>query len=118
MVASHPADYHGSAFERVGRALRILRHMTPPHDAEDCPIVNWGVVLTNAVGVVIGLALTASVSGVVYLVWRVPAQEDAILRGQAQAQETMRILGNEIERLEKNDRTQDERLVRIESGRR
>jgi hypothetical protein len=117
MVAAHPAPGHSVA-HRITRALTVIRHMTPP-PATDPPLrVNWGVVLTNAVGVVIGLAMTASVSGVVYLVWRLPSQQEAILRKLEQSEILMRDLASEVDRLEKNDRRQDERLLRIEERRR
>lgn len=117
MVAAHQAPGQTVA-HRINRALTVIRHMTPPAATDDRLRVNWGVVLTNAVGVVIGLSLTACVSGIVFLVYRLPSQQDEILRNQQSARQFMRQLADEVKVLEQNDRVQDERLGRIESGRR
>lgn len=116
MVAAHHATGRTAA-RSINRGLTVVRHMTPPPAADRPQLLNWGVMLTNAVGVVIGLALTASVGGVVFLVYRLPAQQDQILHRLEESKSLIRDLASEVERLEKNDRVQDDRILRIEEGR-
>lgn len=91
-----------SPAEQILRTLHLLRHMTPvSHQNENETLrVNWAVIVTNAIGAVVGIALTASVTGVIYLVWTVPVQQQKILENQAE----MKV---KIEKIEENDRRQD-----------
>lgn len=96
--------------EQVFRTLHLLRHMTPvSQQNEGEPLhVNWGVILTNAVGAVVGIALTASVTGVVYLVWTVPGQQQRILENQA-------AFKSAVERIDQSDRQQELEIEKIKT---
>ncbi len=116
MVASPPPTSlfrdHFHPAKQALRTLHQLRTMTidPADKTKSGEHIRWGVVLTNAIGVVVGLALTASVSGVIFLAWTVPSSQQRIIENQEQ-------LGDHIDKLDANDRSQDARLNRIEAAR-
>lgn len=128
-TSTHPGHgSHRSAAVLTLRALHILRHMAPLRAVDDntAPAlrVNWGVVITNAVGAALGLLLTSSAAGLAYLVWRLPAQQDQVLRNQEAAKVTLIDLIAEVKRLDandrridSNDRVQDTRLEQLEGRR-
>jgi len=70
--------------------------------------VHWGVVLTNAIGMIVGLALTASVTGVVYLAWTVPSSQLRILENQL-------LLRERFDKLEAAGQDREARINRLEA---
>lgn len=87
-VSSHPLHgEHQWPADRVVRLVHFLRHMnydTEKEQEEHSSRV--AVVVTNAIGMVVGLALTGLLSGVGYLAFTVPAQQQQILANQARFQ--------------------------------
>lgn len=78
-------------------------------------LVDWGVVTTNAVGIVIGLILTSATGGIFYLVWQVPTQQQQIIEQLSDLKKEVLRAEAELTRLQANDRVQDNRLTAIEA---
>jgi hypothetical protein len=106
-----------SPARRFLRDLKAIRHMPAEADNQPKHLIQWGVVATNAVGVVLGLALTSVTAGMFYLVWRLPTQQNEVLRSLQEIQRVQVATTDELKRLEINDRRQDDRLTKIEFGR-
>jgi cell division protein FtsL len=83
---------------------------TPTH-------ISWTAVSTNVIAAVLATAILAMSGGVVYLVWEMPRQQDRIIESQAQIKEALREKGARLERIELNDRVQDERIRQLNGGR-
>lgn len=116
MVASVHLGRHQQSARHVVRALALLRHMTPAHNQDPGPLhVNWGIVVTNAVGILLGLAITGGSAALGYMVWRLPMQQDQIIRNQESSKEVLIKLSDDLRRNELNDRVIERRVDRIET---
>jgi hypothetical protein len=80
------------------------------------PLVNWGVIVTNAIGIVLGLAFTTMTGGMVYLIYRLPSAQNQILVELRHIQQAQRSAAEEITELKASDRKQDDRLLRLETN--
>jgi hypothetical protein len=90
--------------------------MTPAHDNDSGSLhVNWGIVVTNAVGILLGLAITGGSAALGYMVWRLPMQQDQIIRNQESSKEVLIKLSDDLRRNEQNDRVIERRVDRIET---
>ena len=115
MVATAHLGRHQQSARHVVRALALLRHMTPAHDQDPEHFhVNWGIVITNAVGILIGLAITGSAAGLAFLVWRLPMQQDQIIRNQEAMRAVLVALEAEHRKFYEHDREFEKRVDRIE----
>lgn len=86
----------------------------PVASDDQCPThISWTTVSTNVIAAVLATAILAMSGGVVYLVWEMPRQQERIIESQAQIKEALREKGLRLERLELNDRVQDERLRQL-----
>jgi hypothetical protein len=107
--------FHQPAFVRrvASRAASYLQNATHllavPTDR-----INWNEVSSNIIATVLGGALLALSGGILYIAWQVPRQQDQILAAQVEIKQAMRDLTIRIDRIEMNDRRQDERIIRQE----
>jgi hypothetical protein len=119
MVATAPHDprHHGGVRETTTRVLQLLRKMAPDPNPDHPPLINWAVITTNAVGMVIGLIVTAGAGGLAYMGWQLPHQQAEILRGQAEARLLMQQSLKRVEKIEDDIRGLDRRTTRLEVAR-
>lgn len=92
--------------EESEERLRV-RSYSREYDRDLNGALSWTTISSNAIATVLGGALLALTGGIIFLVWQLPRQQEAILKNQAE------ILGT-AERISKNDRVQDDRLLIIE----
>ena len=84
--------------------------------ADDQQLVNWGVVLTNVSGLLIGSSILCGVGGVGYLAFTLPQAQSQILRNQETAKAELLRIGSRLDTLERNDERQDGDLIRLHYG--
>jgi hypothetical protein len=84
----------------------------PTTDAE--PLIDWSGISSNIIATVLGGAILALAGGVVYIAVQVPRQQSEILYNQLEMKKALEGLSQRMERLELNDRRQDERIIRQE----
>jgi hypothetical protein len=92
------------------------RAVAPSDDAEQKGI-DWSSISSNVIATVLGGALLGLCGGVIYLAIQVPRQQELILANQAEMKLVLNGLTVRMERLEMNDRRQDEKLIRMEHSR-
>lgn len=84
----------------------------PTSDTE--PLIDWSGISSNIIATVLGGAILALAGGVVYIAVQVPRQQSEILYNQVEMKKALEGLTVRLERLELNDRRQDERIIRQE----
>lgn len=84
----------------------------PTSDSE--PLVDWSAISSNIIATVLGGAILALAGGVVYIAVQVPRQQSEILYNQVEMRKAITSVTERLERLEMNDRRQDERIIRQE----
>jgi hypothetical protein len=78
---------------------------------ENEPTVDWTTISSNVIATVLGAAVITVVGAIFFTAYQVPRQQDVILRNQEAMKETMVGLGQRLDRIETNDRRQDERII-------
>ncbi len=111
--------YHQPLFIRrlAGRMLRAsyLQKATPlPVPAADDNPLDWSAISGNVIATVLGAIAVAGLGSVFFLAYQVPRQQEQILSNQVEMKQAMRDLTDRLQRLELNDRRQDERIIRQE----
>ena len=81
--------------------------------AEDNPL-DWSSISSNVIATVLGAAVVAGLGSIFFVAYQVPRQQDQILSNQLEMKQAMRDLTDRLQRLELNDRRQDERIIRQE----
>jgi hypothetical protein len=91
----------------------VKRHKvtTVTQDDRD-PAIDWSSISSNVIATVLGAAVIAVVGAIFFTAYQVPRQQDVILRNQEAMKETITGLGQRLDRIEANDRRQDERIIR------
>lgn len=112
-----PSPATGPAQSWLADAHRLVRGwvMSIGERGDEDGLIDWGVVTTNAIGIVVGIALTSATGGIFYLVWRVPAQQAEIIEQLRDMKEDHLQVKSEMVRLQANDRAQDNRLSVVEA---
>lgn len=77
------------------------------------PVIDWSSVSSNVIATVLGAAVIAVVGAIFFTAYQVPRQQDIILRNQELMKETMTDLGVRLDRIESNDRKQDDMIRNI-----
>lgn len=123
MTSFHPLPpYHQPAGVRLlAHRLRPEHWMkkdTPPSavPGQDDHHFDWDAVSANVLATVLGGLALGVVGMIGYIAWTVPRQQDTILHNQTQFKSQVTDLVAEIKRLELNDRVQDDRLIKLETG--
>jgi hypothetical protein len=75
------------------------------------PAIDWSTISSNVIATVLGAAVIAVAGAVFFTAYQVPRQQDQILINQQQMKQAMQDLANRIDRIEQNDRRQDERIM-------
>jgi hypothetical protein len=81
--------------------------------ADDNPL-DWSSISSNVIATVLGAAVVAGLGSIFFLAYQVPRQQEQILDNQVEMKQAMRDLTDRLQRLEVNDRQQNERLIRQE----
>ncbi len=81
---------------------------------DDNHALNWSSINSNVIATVLGSIAVAAVGSVFYIAIQVPRQQSEILANQAEAQKSLQSLIIRMDRIEANDRRQDERIIRQE----
>lgn len=90
--------------------------IVPDHDTTGNRI-DWGTVSSNVIATVLA-ALALAVGGAIfYVAYQVPRQQEQILLNQADMRHTLEGIVGRVDRIEANDRRQDERIIRWEAHR-
>ena len=76
--------------------------------------IDWSTISSNVIATVLGAIAVAGLGSVFFLAYQVPRQQEQILANQVEMKQAMRDLTDRLQRLELNDRRQDERLIRQE----
>ena len=114
------APYHQPlCIRRLARQIvraTYLQNATPATVAgTDDKSLDWSTISSNVIATVLGGALLALAGGVLYIAWQVPRQQDQILFNQVEMKKAVMALTDRMDRLEANDRVQNERLIRQEN---
>lgn len=83
----------------------------------DAPGFNWNDISANVVATVVAALFLSGLGLLGYVAYQVPRQQELILQNQSIAREKLSEIAAELQRLEANDRVQDDRLTKIESRR-
>ncbi len=125
MTSFHlPQPYHPPGFIRhlVHRLRRenwlqnAIHHQAVPTRDPDTGL-DWDAISGNVVATVVAGLFLSGLGLLGYVAYQVPRQQELILQNQGIAREKLADIADEMQRLEVNDRKQDERLTKIESGR-
>jgi uncharacterized protein YPO0396 len=73
--------------------------------------VDWSSVSSNVIATVLGAAVIAVVGAIFFTAYQVPRQQDIILQNQMQMKQVMEDLAKRVDRVEANDRRQDEKII-------
>jgi len=93
-----------------------LQNATPVTVAgTDDKSLDWSAITSNVIATVLGGAVLALAGCAIYIAWQVPRQQDQILFNQLEIKKAVMTLTDRMDRLEANDRVQNERLVRQEN---
>jgi hypothetical protein len=87
------------------------RTVTP---ADDGHPLDWSAISGNVIATVLGAIAVAGLGSIFFLAYQVPRQQEQILTNQVEMKQAMRDLTDRLQRLELNDRRQDERIIRQE----
>ncbi len=79
--------------------------------------LDWDAISGNVVATVVAGLFLSGLGLLGFIAYEVPRQQQLILQNQGIAREKLAEIADEIQRLEVNDRKQDERLTKIESSR-
>lgn len=82
--------------------------------ADDGHPLDWSAISGNVIATVLGAVAVAVVGSVFYIAVQVPRTQSEILSNQVEMSKALAALNTRIERLELNDRRQDERIIRQE----
>lgn len=115
MVSQAPAPMRSNRTDFAHCILHDLRTIrTMPSTDDQPPLINWGVVVTNAVGMMLGLIITAGSTALLYLVYRLPAAQTETLNTLQEMRKTQVRMEEHMDKLQVSDRAQDDRLLRLE----
>lgn len=93
------------------------RRSIVPNDDTSSNRIDWSTVSSNVIATVLA-ALALAVGGAIfYVAYQVPRQQEQILLNQADMRQTLDGIVNRVDRIEANDRRQDERIIRWEAHR-
>ena len=99
---------------RIVGATYLQKATTRAVTSADDNTLDWSSISSNVIATVLGAAVVAGLGSIFFIAYQVPRQQDQILSNQVEMKQAMRDLNDRLQRLELNDRRQDERLIRQE----
>ena len=114
-----PPPYHQPlCIQRIAARLLQASYVKNANEAkvtgDNDAAMDWSAISSNVIATVLGAAVIAVAGAVFFTAYQVPRQQDEILSNQREMRQAMKDMTDRLQRLELNDRRQDERIIRQE----